>query len=63
MGFYNVFLNESQEERFLYWTNSAAPEHEATARYEYLTQSSLRVLDSWWLDKEQAERLAATRGG
>lgn len=58
-GFYNVFLNESQEERFLYWNKFGRPEHEATARYEYLTQSSLRVLDSWWLDKERAERLAA----
>ncbi len=58
-GFYNVFLNESQEERFLYWNKFGRPEHEATARYEYLTQSSLRVLDSWWLDKERAKRLVA----
>ena len=61
-GFYNVFLNESQEERFLYWNKFGRPEHEATARYEYLTQSSLRVLDSWWLDEDQAKRLGAVGG-
>ena len=59
-GFYNVFLNESQEERFLYWNKFGRPEHEAAARYEYLTESSLRVLDSWWLDKERARRLGGS---
>ena len=61
-GFYHVFLNESQEERFLYWDKFGRPDHEAVARYEYLTQSSLRVLDSWWVDEERASRLAE-RGG
>ena len=61
-GFYHVFLNEPQEERFLYWDKFGRPDHEAVARYEYLTQSSLRVLDSWWVDEERASRLAE-RGG
>ena len=61
-GFYHVFLNEPQEERFLYWDKFGRPDHEAVARYEYLTQSSLRVLDSWWVDEERANRLAE-RGG
>ena len=61
-GFYHVFLNEPQEERFLYWDKFGRPEREAVARYEYLTQSSLRVLDSWWMDAERADRLAK-RGG
>ena len=50
-GFYHVPLSAPQEERFLYWNKFGRPEHEAVAQYEYLTQSSLRVLDSWWLDE------------
>lgn len=53
-GFYHVFMNEPQQERFLYWNKFGRPDHEAVARYEYLTQSSLRVLDSWWVEEERA---------
>ncbi len=57
-GFYHVPLNEPPQERFLYWNKFGRPEREAAARYEYLTQSSLRVLDSWWADEEKRSRLA-----
>lgn len=47
-SFYHVMLNTPEEERFLYWDKFGRPEHEDVAEFEYLTQSSLRVLDSWW---------------
>lgn len=56
-GFYHVMLNVPHEERFLYWDKFGRPEHEDVARYEYLTQSSLRVLDGWWYDPAKARRL------
>ena len=52
-GFYHIPLNGSEEERFLWWDKFGRPEHEAVARYEYLTGSSLRILDSWWFDPEK----------
>ena len=55
-GFYHIPLGAADAERFLYWDKFGRPEHEAVARYEYLTQSSLRVIDSWWFDAEKARR-------
>ena len=60
-GFYHIPLGARDAERFLYWDQFGRPEHEAVARYEYLTQSSLRVIDSWWFDAEKARRLNPTR--
>ena len=59
-GFYHVTLGAAQEERFLYWDKFGRPEHEDVAQFEYLTQSSLRVIDSWWFDADKARRLGGT---
>ena len=56
-GFYHVTLGTPEAERFFYWDKFGRPEHEAVARYEYLTESSLRVIDGWWYDAEKARDL------
>ena len=52
-GFYHIPLNIPDEERFVRWDRFARPEGEAVAKYEYLVGSSVRILDSWWIDPEK----------
>ena len=52
-GFYHIPLNVPDEERFLRWDKFGRPDHEAVAKYEYLTGSSVRVLDSWWNNAQE----------
>ena len=46
-GFYNIPLNTTDEERFLYWDTVRRP-NDAIAVYEYLTVGLVRVIDTWW---------------
>lgn len=57
-GFYHIQINATESERFLYWDKFGRPSGEAAAKLEYLTGSSVRVLDSWWIDEDKAQRLA-----
>jgi len=52
-GFYHIPLNIPDEERFVRWDKFARPKGEAVAKYEYLVGSSVRILDSWWIDPEK----------
>lgn len=57
-GFYHIQINATELERFLYWDKFGRPSGEAAASLEYLTGSSVRVLDSWWIDQLKEQRLA-----
>ena len=63
-GFYHIPLNIPDQERFVRWDKFARPEHEAVAKYEYLVGSSVRILDSWWIDprKTDTPELAGKQG-
>ena len=52
-GFYHIPLSIPDKERFVRWDKFARPEHEAVAKYEYLVGSSVRILDSWWIDPDK----------
>ena len=54
MGFYYLPLNAIEQERFLYWDKFGRPD-ESSARFEYLTGNSVRVIDSWWLNDVKSE--------
>ena len=54
-GFYHIPLNIPDQERFVRWDKFARPEHEAVAKYEYLVGSSVRILDSWWIDPRKTD--------
>ncbi len=58
-GFYNILISVPDRERFLYWDKFARPSGEAVARYEHLVGSSVRLLDSWWLDPQKTDRAMA----
>ena len=60
-GFYHIPLNIPDKERFVRWDKFARPKHEAVAKYEYLVGSSVRILDSWWIDPDRAGRLILAR--
>ena len=60
-GFYHIPLNIPDKERFVRWDKFARPKHEAVAKYEYLVGSSVRILDSWWIDPDRAGRLMLAR--
>lgn len=49
-GFYHIPLNVPDEERIVRWDKFARPEREAVAKYEYLVGSTIRLVDSWWVD-------------
>ena len=52
-GFYHIPLNIPDKERFVRWDKFARPKHEAVAKYEYLVGSSVRIVDSWWVDAQK----------
>ena len=54
-GFYHIPLNIPDEERFVRWDKFARPKGESVATYEYLVGSSVRLLDSWWIDPDKAD--------
>ena len=56
-GFYHIPLNIPDQERFVRWDKFARPRHEAVAKYEYLVGSSVRILDSWWIDPDKASTI------
>ena len=56
-GFYHIPLNAIDQERFIYWDKFARPRGEAVGKYEYLIGSTIRILDSWWIDPEKLERI------
>lgn len=56
-GFYNILLNTMDDERFLYWDKFTRPAGEAVAKYEHITGSAIRILDSWWIDQDKLDRL------
>ncbi|MDE0421324.1 MAG: extracellular solute-binding protein [Gammaproteobacteria bacterium] len=58
-GFYHIPLNIPDEERFVRWDKFARPKGEAVAKYEYLVGSSVRILDSWWIDPDKAGATSA----
>lgn len=60
-GFYHIQINATELERFLYWDKFGRPAGEEVAQLEYLTQSSVRVLDSWWIDEVKVRKLAQVR--
>jgi len=60
-GFYHIPLNGIDQERFLRWDKFARPEHEVVAKYEYLVGSTVRIVDSWWVDAEKLKRLRLAR--
>ncbi|MYD42565.1 MAG: ABC transporter substrate-binding protein [Gammaproteobacteria bacterium] len=53
-GFFHIQINKADLERFVYWDKFGRPAGEASARLEYLVGSSVRVLDSWWVDESKA---------
>ncbi|MCY4127937.1 MAG: extracellular solute-binding protein [Gammaproteobacteria bacterium] len=57
-GFYHIQINSAELERVLYWDKFGRPAGEEVAELEYLTGSSVRILDSWWIDDAKAKRLA-----
>ena len=59
-GFYHIPINATELERVLYWDKFGRPAGEASAELEYLTGSSVRVLDSWWIEPSKVQRLANT---
>ncbi len=67
-GFYHIPLNIPDDERFVRWDKFARPDGEAVAKYEYLVGSSVRILDSWWIDPDKTSaapvpgRTKATQG-
>jgi microcin C transport system substrate-binding protein len=56
-SFYHIPLNGIDQERFIYWDKFARPGEEAVGKYEYLIGSTIRILDSWWIDPEKIEHL------
>ena len=61
-GFYHIQINSAELERVLYWDKFGRPTGEEVAELEYLTGSSVRILDSWWIDQSKAQRLANIQG-
>ena len=59
-GFYHIPLNIPDQERFVRWDKFARPRQEAVAKYEYLVGSSVRIVDSWWIDPQKAAALVGT---
>ena len=57
-GFYHIQINSTELERFLYWDKFGRPLGEDAAQLEYMTGSSVRILDSWWIDQSKVQRLA-----
>mgnify|MGYP003324326539 FL=1 len=55
-GFYHIPLNVPDEERIVRWDKFARPEREAVAKYEYLVGSTIRLVDSWWVDAGKASK-------
>ena len=60
-GFYHIPLNGIDQERFLLWDKFTRPNNEAVAKYEYLVGSTVRIVDSWWIDPEKVKRLTRAR--
>lgn len=60
-GFYHIQINTADLERFLYWDKFNRPAGEEVAGLEYLVGSSVRVLDSWWVNEAKALQVAAAR--
>ena len=60
-GFYHIPLNGINQERFLLWDKFTRPDNEAVAKYEYLVGSTVRIVDSWWIDADKVKKL--TRAG
>ena len=57
-GFYQIPLHKVDLERFFYWDKFGRPAGEASANLEYLSESFIRVLDSWWVDSAKAQQLS-----
>ncbi len=60
-GFYHIQINKADLERFLYWDKFGRPKGESSANLEYLVGSSVRILDSWWIDDEKLQRLTSAQ--
>ena len=60
-GFHHIQINTTEPERFLYWDKFGRPAGEASAKLEYLVGSSVRVLDSWWVDESKVEKITQMR--
>lgn len=46
-GFYDILLSAPDHERFVYWVKFGRPD-DAKARFAFLTDGYLEVIDSWW---------------